>query len=281
MFKSLDFQGSFVIYTYSAYNVLNYYILPMQRMEKIMPYIFLSPSTQEFNPYITSGNEELYMNLLADKMEPYLRSSGIRFTRNDPERGAAGAIADSNSDNYDVHLALHTNAGPESLSGQLRGIDIYYSPASKGSQRLATIMANNFESIYPLPDKSRALPTTFLGEVTRTKADSVLAEIGYHDNVEDANWITSNLTPIAINLVQSLTDFFGIPFVEAGPVRTGVVSTGFGNLNIRDFPAMTGNIIGVAPNGASITVYGQTGNWYVIEYDDKVGYVSSDFVVIQ
>ena len=44
-----------------------------------MPNIYLSPSTQEFNPYAGGGNEEQYMNLIADAMEPYLAASGIRF----------------------------------------------------------------------------------------------------------------------------------------------------------------------------------------------------------
>ena len=34
-----------------------------------MPTIYLSPSTQEFNPYSGGGNEEYYMNLIADAME--------------------------------------------------------------------------------------------------------------------------------------------------------------------------------------------------------------------
>ena len=85
-----------------------------------MPNVFLSPSTQEWNPYVNGGSEEFYMNQIADRMEPYLRSSGISYTRNDPNRNAAGAIADSNAGSYDVHLALHSNAAPESLSGKLR-----------------------------------------------------------------------------------------------------------------------------------------------------------------
>ena len=47
-----------------------------------MPSIYLSPSTQEFNPYVGGGNEEEYMNLLADAIEPYLAASGIRYVRN-------------------------------------------------------------------------------------------------------------------------------------------------------------------------------------------------------
>ena len=31
-----------------------------------MAFLYLSPSTQEYNPYVNGGNEEYYMNLLAD-----------------------------------------------------------------------------------------------------------------------------------------------------------------------------------------------------------------------
>ena len=27
-----------------------------------MPFLFLSPSTQDFNPYVTTGNEQYWMN---------------------------------------------------------------------------------------------------------------------------------------------------------------------------------------------------------------------------
>ena len=50
-----------------------------------MPFLFLSPSTQYFNPYITTGDERYWMNALADEMMPYLHASGITVTRNDPD----------------------------------------------------------------------------------------------------------------------------------------------------------------------------------------------------
>ena len=46
----------------------------------IMPIIYLSPSTQENNIYVTGGSEEYYANLIADDMVPYLRSSGIQYS---------------------------------------------------------------------------------------------------------------------------------------------------------------------------------------------------------
>ena len=103
-----------------------------------MPNLFLSPSVQEYNPYINGlGSEEYYMNLVADAMEPYLISCGISFTRNDPDDTLQQAIALSNAGNYDFHLALHSNAAPPALAGQLQGCDIYYYATSTQGAHLS------------------------------------------------------------------------------------------------------------------------------------------------
>ncbi len=246
-----------------------------------MPKVFLSPSTQEFNNYISGGNEELYMNLLADRMEPYLRSCGISYVRNDRERNVSGAIIDSNSAYYDVHLALHSNASPDRLSGLLRGINIFYEPSSSNSERLANIIANNLKQIYPLPDKASAVPTRSLAEISKTKAVAVLCELGYHDNIDDEAWIKRNLNNIAKNLTGSLCDYFGIPFAEPGPVSVGIVSADGSNLNIRDYPSTNGKITGSIPDQSRISIYGDVGNgWYVVNYNGTTGYASGDYIVL-
>ena len=245
-----------------------------------MPSLYLSPSLQQNNPYIIGGSEEEYMNLVADAMEPYLRSSGIRFTRNDPEMTLSQVIAQSNAGKYDLHLALHSNASPESLSGELRGTDAYYYDNSSAGQKAATIIANNFKEISPTPDRVRPVGTTTLAEVVRTKAPSVLVEIAYHDNVEDAEWIRDNIQPIARNLVMSLADYFNIPFIEPQPVRQGTVDTVRGNLNLRGRPSLQGDVLAEIPDGAQVTVYGESGGWYVVEYKGTLGYASSQYIDI-
>ena len=193
--------------------------------------------------YVTGGSEEYYMNLIADAMVPYLRSNGIQYTRNNPGMTAAQAIAESNRGNYDLHLAIHSNAAPEGQYGTYRGVDVYYSPISRNGRRAAEIFARNLKSIYPLPSKVRAISTTTIGEVTQTRAPAVFLELGYHDNVQDANWVTNNIEKIARNLVLSLTEYFGIPFVEPmTPVR-GIVTLTSGNLNLRARPNLNARII--------------------------------------
>ena len=180
-----------------------------------MPNLFLSPSVQEYNPYINGlGSEEYYMNLVADAMEPYLISCGISFTRNDPDDTLQQAIALSNAGNYDFHLALHSNAAPPALAGQLQGCDIYYYATSTQGARAAKIFAENLKVIYPDPAKVRTVANTTLGELRLVKAPSNLIELAYHDNAEDAFWIIDNIQLIARTLVLALTEYFGIPFVE-------------------------------------------------------------------
>ncbi len=253
-----------------------------------MPRIYLSPSTQEFNPYVSGdGNEEQYMNLIADAMEPYLRASGIEFTRNSPSDRVPGIIQDSNSGYYDLHLALHSNASPESLSGQLQGADFYYYTRSTAGKNAATVLADNYTSIYPDPTLVKIMPTTSLAEVTRTRAPTVLAELAYHDNVEDEAWIKANVDNIARNLVQGLTEYFRIPFGEpsqGGDMtqhRDGVVNTEGGRLNIRSRPSTSAQILGQAPDGAPLHIFCRTGEWYVVEYDGILGFAYGQYVDVR
>ena len=245
-----------------------------------MPNIFLSPSTQEFNPYVGGGNEEYYMNLIADALEPYLVSSGIRYTRNDPSQGAAAAIEASNRGAYDLHLALHSNAAPENLAGRLRGIDIYYYPGSPGGRRFSEIAAENLRLIYPLPQSVVVRSSTSIGELSRTKAPASFLELGYHDNPEDARWIRENVALIARNIAMSLTEYFDIPFILPTTVRTGTVVTKGGNLNIRQKPTTSAAVIGKIPNGAEIVVYSGYFDWYVVGYNDIIGYVYAPYVQV-
>lgn len=137
-----------------------------------MPNIYISPSTQEYNPYITgSGSEEYWMNRIADAMEPYLRANTIRFTRNTPDMTAASSIAQAARGSYDFYLALHSNAsGDGSTEGRQRGIIAFYYPTSANGRRAANIFVENLKEIYPLPSLVTARATTALGEVRQPAA---------------------------------------------------------------------------------------------------------------
>ena len=245
-----------------------------------MPIIYLSPSTQEGNYYVNGGTEEQYMNLLADKMVPYLDASGIRYVRNTPDMTAASSIAASNAGNYDLHLALHSNAAPEGRYGQVRGVLVFYYPGSQPGQRASTIISNNLKAVYPLPSLVQTRATTAIGEVRRVRAPSAFLELGYHDNPEDAAWIKSSLDAVARNLVLSLTDFFDIPFLAPEASRSGRVDVDWGVLNIRSRPDLNAAILAQAPDGAPLTILNGSGGWYLANYKGTIGYAKDDFVTL-
>lgn len=245
-----------------------------------MPFLFLSPSTQDFNPYVTEGNERYWMNQLADRMEPYLRASGITVTRNDPNGSAAQSIRQSNAGSYDFHLALHSNASPAALAGTQRGIDIYYFPTSEEGLRMANILVDVLRPVYPLPERVRALPTTVIGEVRRTRAPSVLAELGYHDNAEDAAWLTGNLDAVAAALSEGVSEYFGVPFLPPVEPRSGVVTLRSGHLNLRSLPTTDAAILARIPNGTTISVLGEFNDWYSVGYEGLNGFVLRRYVTL-
>ncbi len=179
-----------------------------------MANIYLSPSLQEFNEYLNGGNEEYYMNLIADAMEPYLLANNIDFTRNRPEQTLTEVISESNSGTYDLHLALHSNAAPENLKGELAGPDIYYFEDSEDGRRFAEILEEKIQEIYPDPELVDIIPTRTLRELRRTSAPSALIEIAYHDNAEDEQWIKNNIDLIAKSISEALAEFFEIDFTD-------------------------------------------------------------------
>ncbi len=245
-----------------------------------MPTIYLSPSTQEFNQYVDgSGSEEYYMNLIADAMIPYLNASGIGYTRNTPEMTAASSITQSNSGNYDLHLALHSNASAPQNAGQNRGVEVYFYPQSSSGRRAAEIIADNLRLIYPNPQSVRVVPTTSLGEVARTNAPAVLIEYAFHDNYADAAWIKNNIDPLARYTVLALAEFFGIPFNLPQTVRTGRVRTPQGGgVNLRADPDIYSTVLTVVPNNSVVTIYAEVPDWYVVKYGNLEGYMSKDYI---
>lgn len=245
-----------------------------------MPIIYLSPSTQENNLYVNGGTEEEWMNRLADALIPYLTASGIRYVRNTPDMTAASSIRASNQGDFDLHLALHSNAAPEGLYGQKRGIIVFYYPGSVQGRQAAMLIADGLKSIYPLPNDVRAEPSTTIGEVRRVRAPSVFIELGYHDNPDDAAWIKNNLDAVARSIALSLTEYFGLPFLTPTSPKNAVVDVNWGNLNIRDRPTTSSYVVTQAPNGARLTVLNQYEGWYVVRYQGVVGWANGDFITL-
>ena len=241
-----------------------------------MPNVFLSPSTQDYNPYYdNSGSEEYYMNLIADKMERYLDEAGITYGRNDKTKRAGQAARDSNKDSYGLHLAIHSNAAAPQNAGKQQGVDVYYFAGSERGKRDAEIIAENFKEIYPFDFPIRTLPNTSFVELNSTRAPAVLIEVAYHDNPEDAEWIKNNIDLIAANLAKSVEQISG---ANTAFNKTATVKTGGGRLNVRKKPAYGAEILYRINDGDTVEVMGMSDGWCSVSKDGKKGFADGKYI---
>lgn len=234
-----------------------------------MPFIYLSPSSNEFNPFIDGGNEEYYMNLITDEMIPYLNSSGIKYIRNSPNRPVSSAINQANQNEHDLYLSLQSAQSPQSSRGEMSGTNVYYTPGSPESTRAANITAQNLKEIRPNPESVNLTAANNITQHTDSNAPAVSVELAYRDNPDDANWIRENIENIAKVLVQSLAEYFGIPLINP----QANISTRLNNeITLYQRPSTESTVVTTIPSGANVLIIGEWEGWYVIDYLGTVGY---------
>lgn len=178
--------------------------------------VFLNPSNQEYNEFAGGGNEEEYMNLIVDAMIPYLRASGIQFERSNPWDALSEVIEQTNEQPFDYVLTLQSSSAPPELSGSLRGPEVYYYAFSHRGRSAAQLVESNLKAIYPQPNLVTSVPNKTSRILRDTPRPSVLVNLGYHDNETDAQWIRDNVDTIARQLVLSIAEYLGTPFVDVG-----------------------------------------------------------------
>lgn len=179
-----------------------------------MPSVYLSPSNQEEQLFITGNTEEYYMNLITDAMVPYLRASGIDFDRSNPDETVQQIINNANSKYHDLYLALNMETGVGDLAGKVRGEQTVHLTGSPLGTVAADIFAKNLINIYPIPELVTATSERQNPELWATDAPALVVVLGYRDNVDDAMWVINNIDSIARNLAISLAEYLKVPFVD-------------------------------------------------------------------
>ncbi|MDR0884740.1 MAG: N-acetylmuramoyl-L-alanine amidase [Oscillospiraceae bacterium] len=244
-----------------------------------MASVFLSPSTQAYNEYITEGTEKEHMQRLADAMEPFLDLAGITYGRNDPDGNVQKSVAMSNEGDWDLHLALHSNAAPEGQSGQFQGPLVLYAPGNMAGGKAAQYVAQAMADIYPEDGKVVLRPETNLYELQKTKAPVVFLETAYHDNPEDAKWIEDATVAIADHLTQALASYFGLPYARQDVPHKAVVQVKEGPLNVRRLPGIEYPKVAQLQKGDSVVVLRRIPGWsYVRLPGGNAGYAASGYL---
>lgn len=177
--------------------------------------VYLSPSMQENNVGVLNyGTEECRMDQIADVVQKVLQDYGVDVFRNRPDWSLGQAVNDSNRVEPNLHFCIHSNAGGG------RGAEIYaYSPGGEG-EKAAKIIYSEISAITPTADRGVQFNPS-LYELRNTTAPSVLVEVAFHDNPDDAAWIMNNIENIGIALAKGVLKYLGITYVAAKNTSVG------------------------------------------------------------
>lgn len=166
--------------------------------------IYLSPSVQENNKGIGDyGTEEKRMNEIADIVQRELSNrENIQLKRNLPNMNATQITNDSNSWNADYHCSLHSNAGGGS------GCEIYHyvDGTDNLSVKIARRVYSKVVNISPNPGRGMKNGMKLFEVNDNIKAISFLIEIGFHDNLVDANFIINEKEKIGRAIAEGILE---------------------------------------------------------------------------
>ena len=169
--------------------------------------IYLSPSSQPANMYVVGNiSEQESCRKIAAELKneldkcgftTYAGMSGTMYTR----------TAESNKNNVDLHLPIHTNA----CNGVVSGLRIMVSKKGGEAEKIAKAIMKTLAPITPGTSDGISVMSN-LYEIKATKAICVYLEVGFHDNAKEAQWIIDHPKEIAAAIAEGLCNHYGVKY---------------------------------------------------------------------
>ena len=94
---------------------------------------------------------------------------------------------------------------------------------------------------------------------------------GWADSAANAT-ATVNGGVVTIVFADAVDSYTWEPLTSQSRAYTITVITEGGRLNIRETPDLNASIIGHIPNGSTVQIKGQSGEWYLVTYNGIEGY---------
>ncbi len=184
--------------------------------------IYISPEDRASNVYASSAlwnghttNEKEQMGRCADYMERGLLRCGSFEVINAQYGNMYDRVKESNNWPSDMHVAPHTNG----FNGKAAGTRVHCYPSDR-SRRIGKLIQDRIAPLSPgAPDK--LVESTNLYELRATHMAAGVAEFGFHDNPEDAQWLVDNMGQIAEETVQAICEYFGVAYVPPAEDDSG------------------------------------------------------------
>jgi len=214
--KDMIIKAIAVNENYYSSNIVTYNYKAIKKL----PIVYLSPSTQSQNRGVARAGyttEKEMMNKVADVVERELKSNKVIVYRNTQHLRLNEISKISRGLNVDLHLAIHSNAmtsgGKES---SVRGVLTFVYDETSPVLALANVIEQGLIDIYSGPKNSCKIVygKTFSRSIYEINPanfnNSILLEIGFHDNYDDALWIVNNIEKIGKSIAASIIKYFNV-----------------------------------------------------------------------
>ncbi len=170
--------------------------------------VFLSPSTQYDNLYACNEDvtEASAMITLAYKVKAILENDGFIVYMCGENDSVVEKVEEGNKLGCDAYVALHTNSGGESGSGE--GTECFYLSSVSGSYELGYAIYSRIAALTPTEDRGIKDENYHeLYEILNNEYACCLIELEFHDQVDLSQWILDNMDELANNVVEGIESY--------------------------------------------------------------------------
>ena len=113
---------------------------------------------------------------------------------------------------------------------------------------------------------------------TTEAADEDTTELTEDEIADLLSWLAGAKVTISVTEDGIQIDTSGAE--DAEPGQTGTVTTNGGRLNVRTGAGLDHTAFTQLPNGTTVEVIGEDGDWYMIRLPEKIGYVYSGYMTL-
>lgn len=175
--------------------------------------VYLSSSNQVYNigekPFT---NERYEMDLIAGLVEKKLKDNNIKVIRNDYLTAAATWNKEAVDNKANLKVALQTEA---SIDHEKYGLTTWINNRNASGYSIAKLLHKNIVNIYDKDIEAYDHGVKYTQGIKNEESSdisvpNIVLTLGYHDNIHDAEWLTTNREKIADNIANSILSYYGL-----------------------------------------------------------------------
>lgn len=218
-----------------------------------MPKIYIKSIANNISNY--------YLNLIIKNLTDRLNSNSIKYQ-----------IIESidkylNNKSEEILLGFELN---NQKNADSQGISIYISQSDPNSNRLANCISKNINKIL----NTKIIN---LSNKQNNYIPNVMINFGNLNSEKDIKNLRDNIENITQEIILSLDEYFGIPFVPNTQNNTGFSAS---DINIYTKPNLNSKILGNIIPSEKINIIGQWEDWYIINQNNNLGYIQTKNIQI-